>query len=410
MSRILKLLSASPIANTGSVARDHLANERTFLSWTRTGLGFVALGVALAKLDALEALAPGLKHEHGDLKIPSAALVASGTGCLSYGTTRYFVSMRLLKKGLFRPNIAGIGLVAVTSAAVAGGWDCVGSSAGEQSILNLLSPSGIRKDREASAERNFGFRAVLIEMIVSKFCTELTDVGYKTVYQQEFKDSRLCTRVGRATPTEGTSIPSSVSFKTVLYPINIPVFKMAKAIPMLKLNNGVEMPALGFGTFADELVEGESKVAVIAALDVGYRHLDCAWYYANEKEIGSALKEWLSRNPTVTRKDIFITTKVWPHLMEPEDVEWSLNNSLESLGIDYVDAFLIHWPFVAEKTVDHQVKRGPDGKVLLPSLCLLLFTKLTHHPLKVYHQTYPNSQPPAHLARYGKTPPRRKSP
>jgi len=123
MSRLLKYLSASasPIANTGSVARDHLANERTFLSWTRTGLGFVALGVALAKLDALEALSPALKHDHGDLKIPSAALVASGAGCLSYGTTRYFASMRLLQRGLFRPNIAGIALVAVTSGAVAGG-------------------------------------------------------------------------------------------------------------------------------------------------------------------------------------------------------------------------------------------------------------------------------------------------
>jgi len=81
----------------------------------------VALGVALAKLDALEALSPALKHDHGDLKIASAGLVGSGTGCLTYGTTRYFASMRLLQRGLFRPNIAGIALVAVTSAAVAGG-------------------------------------------------------------------------------------------------------------------------------------------------------------------------------------------------------------------------------------------------------------------------------------------------
>jgi uncharacterized membrane protein YidH (DUF202 family) len=114
MSRILKYLMTSPIANTGSVARDHLANERTFLSWTRTGLGFVALGVALAKLATLEALSPILKHNHGDLKLPSAALVGSGTGCLSYGTIRYFRSLKLLQKGLFRPNVAGIGLVALT--------------------------------------------------------------------------------------------------------------------------------------------------------------------------------------------------------------------------------------------------------------------------------------------------------
>jgi len=121
MSKLFSLFLSKPISNTGSVARDHLANERTFLSWTRTGLGFVALGVALAKLDALEALSPALKHDHSDLKIPSTVLVGSGAGCLSYGTARYFSSLRLLQRGSFRPNILGIGLVAVTSSAVAGG-------------------------------------------------------------------------------------------------------------------------------------------------------------------------------------------------------------------------------------------------------------------------------------------------
>ena len=132
MSKLLKLLIPQPLANTGSVARDHLANERTFLSWTRSGLAFVALGVALAKLDALERLSPALNHDHGDLKAPSAVLVGSGAGCLSYGTTRYFVSMRLLQRGLFRPNVAGIALVAVTSAgiAVGGGWLVVNAEKG----------------------------------------------------------------------------------------------------------------------------------------------------------------------------------------------------------------------------------------------------------------------------------------
>lgn len=55
------------------------------------------------------------------MKIPSVALMGSGTGCLSYGTTRYFRSLKLLQRGLFRPNVAGVGLVALTSAAVAGG-------------------------------------------------------------------------------------------------------------------------------------------------------------------------------------------------------------------------------------------------------------------------------------------------
>ena len=121
MSKLIRLLYPTPLANTGSVARDHLANERTFLSWTRTGLGFVALGVALAKLDALEALSPAMNPNHGDLRVQSAGLVGAGTGCLSYGTMRYFSSMKLLQRGLFRPNIPGIGLVALTSGAVAGG-------------------------------------------------------------------------------------------------------------------------------------------------------------------------------------------------------------------------------------------------------------------------------------------------
>jgi hypothetical protein len=135
------------------------------------------------------------------------------------------------------------------------------------------------------------------------------------------------------------------------------------SIPIARLNTGAKMPMLGFGTFAKEGIEGLTHKAVIAALDAGYRHLDCAWYYLNEDEVGTSLREWLSANPSVKRSDIFITTKVWPHMMEPEDVEWTLNNSLEKLGLDYVDAYLIHWPFAAEKTENNKPKLGTDGKV-----------------------------------------------
>lgn len=149
MSKILSSLASKPIVNSGSTARDHLANERTFLAWTRTGLGFIALGVALAKLSALESLSlppsvhrhpssglkptssgsrnlsePGDRGEERDdaaLNASAAALVASGTGCLTYGTARYFSSLSLLQKGLFRPNIAGVALVAGTAGCVAGG-------------------------------------------------------------------------------------------------------------------------------------------------------------------------------------------------------------------------------------------------------------------------------------------------
>lgn len=148
MSRVLRYLTSKPVANTGSVARDHLANERTFLAWTRTGLGFVALGVALAKLDALEALSPSLKHGHGDLQIPAAGLVGSGAGCLVYGTTRYFNGLKLLKEGLFRPNVMGVVLAAATAGAVAGGgiWMVVS----QEKHLRKFKKDGITTNNTSS--------------------------------------------------------------------------------------------------------------------------------------------------------------------------------------------------------------------------------------------------------------------
>lgn len=111
--------------------------------------------------------------------------------------------------------------------------------------------------------------------------------------------------------------------------------------------------------------------------------------YENEDEVGSALKVWLAANPTFKRSDIFITTKVWPHLMEPEEVEWSLTNSLENLGVDYVDAFLIHWPFACERTEDRRVKLGNDGKVYFAILlCLSRYFLFSH--LKRYRAEVTN--------------------
>lgn len=135
--------------------------------------------------------------------------------------------------------------------------------------------------------------------------------------------------------------------------------------PLIKLNNGITMPSLGFGTFASEGSKGETHKAVLAALNAGYRHLDCAWFYLNEDEVGSGMREFLAANPSVKRSDIFICTKVWNHLHEPEDVEWGLRNSLEKLQTEYVDQFLVHWPIAAEKNPDNTVKIGADGRVRL---------------------------------------------
>jgi diketogulonate reductase-like aldo/keto reductase len=131
------------------------------------------------------------------------------------------------------------------------------------------------------------------------------------------------------------------------------------------LNNGVKIPALGFGTFASEGKEGETYRAVKCALETGYRHLDCAWFYFNEGEVGQAVREFLKENPSVKREDLFITTKVWNHLHEPDEVKWSLENSLQNLGLDYIDLFIVHWPIAAERDEKYMPKLGADGKYII---------------------------------------------
>lgn len=131
------------------------------------------------------------------------------------------------------------------------------------------------------------------------------------------------------------------------------------------LSNGVTIPAVGFGTFANEGSKGETYAAVTHALQTGYRHLDCAWFYQNEEEVGDAVRDFLAKTPSVKRSDIFICTKVWNHLHEPADVKWSLQNSLEKLKMDYVDLFLVHWPIAAEKDEHYMPKLGQDGKYVI---------------------------------------------
>lgn len=132
-----------------------------------------------------------------------------------------------------------------------------------------------------------------------------------------------------------------------------------------KLNNGVIIPGVGFGTFASEGAKGETYRAVREALKVGYRHLDCAWFYQNEAEVGEGVRDFLKENPSVKRSDIFICTKVWNHLHEPEEVKWSIQNSLEKLQMDYVDLFLVHWPIAAESDENKMPKIGSDGKYVI---------------------------------------------
>lgn len=105
-----------------------------------------------------------------------------------------------------------------------------------------------------------------------------------------------------------------------------------------ELNNGVKIPNIGFGTW--RVPESELCVqSVLTALDCGYRHIDTAYFYKNEKSIGEAIKQ-----SGIHRNDIFITSKLWNDFHGYELTLKAFEESLENLGTDYLDLFLIHWP------------------------------------------------------------------
>jgi len=113
----------------------------------------------------------------------------------------------------------------------------------------------------------------------------------------------------------------------------------------VKLNNGLEMPMLGYGVFRVE--DGQNAVESIkVALESGYRSIDTAAAYRNEKSVGTAMKE-----SGVPRGDIFLTTKLTNPDQRSGEVEAAFEKSLNELGTDYVDLYLIHWP-VKEKIVE----------------------------------------------------------
>ncbi|ANU10151.1 glyoxal reductase [Planococcus antarcticus DSM 14505] len=105
----------------------------------------------------------------------------------------------------------------------------------------------------------------------------------------------------------------------------------------ITLNNGKKMPQLGFGVWQVE--DDQATASVAKALETGYTSIDTAMIYKNEKGVGKALKE-----TSVPREDLFITTKVWNSDQGYENTLTAFDESLERLGLDYVDLYLIHWP------------------------------------------------------------------
>ena len=109
------------------------------------------------------------------------------------------------------------------------------------------------------------------------------------------------------------------------------------AVPDVMLNNGQQIPQFGFGVF--QIKPADTAKAVTTALQAGYRHIDTAQMYGNEKEVGEAIGK-----SGLDRADVFVTSKLNNGFHRPDDARKAFDDSLEALGIDYIDLFLIHWP------------------------------------------------------------------
>ncbi|MFF7603919.1 aldo/keto reductase [Streptomyces parvulus] len=121
---------------------------------------------------------------------------------------------------------------------------------------------------------------------------------------------------------------------------------MSSKVPPIILNNGVEMPQLGFGVW--QVPDDEAETAVVQALEAGYRSIDTAAIYGNEEGTGKALAA-----SGVAREDLFVTTKLWNSDQGYDSTLRAFDASLAKLGLDYVDLYLIHWPMPAkERYVD----------------------------------------------------------
>ncbi len=122
------------------------------------------------------------------------------------------------------------------------------------------------------------------------------------------------------------------------------------------LNDGKIMPAFGLGTWKSP--KGQVSQAVEEALKVGYTHVDAAWIYQNEQEVGEGISKAIEAG-AIARDSLFVTSKLWNTFHQPDAVEKGCKESLSALGLDYLDLFLMHWP-IAFKPGTSKHNRAED--------------------------------------------------
>ncbi|XP_011500527.1 PREDICTED: aldose reductase-like [Ceratosolen solmsi marchali] len=131
-------------------------------------------------------------------------------------------------------------------------------------------------------------------------------------------------------------------------------------IELATFYNGNKIPMVGLGTWKSK---GSAAVDIIKdAIRIGYRHIDTAPIYGNEQEIGEAITSSIQEG-VVKREDLFLTSKLWNTQHRCDLVEPALRKTLCDLNVDYIDLYLIHWPFAYEESKEY-FPEGPDGKIL----------------------------------------------
>jgi diketogulonate reductase-like aldo/keto reductase len=134
-------------------------------------------------------------------------------------------------------------------------------------------------------------------------------------------------------------------------------------VPSHAVGDGASMPAVGLGTFGSDHVSPAGVAAAVReAIALGYRHIDCASVYGNEAEIGEVLREVLGSG-LVRREELWITSKLWNDKHAPGDVVPQAKKSLADLQLDYLDLYLVHWPFPNHHPPGCDVgARSPDAR------------------------------------------------
>jgi len=118
----------------------------------------------------------------------------------------------------------------------------------------------------------------------------------------------------------------------------------------LTFKNNDKMPTLGLGTWKS--AKGEVYEVIRKAIEIGYRHFDCASFYGNESEIGMAISDAI-KNQDVARQDLWITSKLWNNRHRKNDIQAAFESTLKDLNLDYLDLYLIHWPVVLQNQASY---------------------------------------------------------